>query len=90
MALRGVQQEFVLAQEHFCSAHTHPTIDIQHHQVETRNAVFFVAVPTIEVVDYPVHAWCLGQLVQLVKRGTLIMVVCGDIGAVADNHLRQI
>ena len=90
MALGRVDQELVVLHQQLDRAQIDPTIHVDHHQVETWNAVLFVAVATIEMVGHPVQARCLSQLAELVKRRILVAIVRCDVRAVAHDHLREV
>ena len=90
VTLGRVDQELVVLHQQLDRAHVDTAINVDHHQVETRDAVLFVAVATIQVMRNPMQAISLSELVQLLKRCVLVAVVSRDVRAVAQHHLGEI
>ena len=85
VSLGCVDQELVILEQQLHGTEIGTTIYIEHHKVETCNAVFFVAMAIGQVVSNPVHTVDLSQLVELVKWCELVDVVESNVIAVADN-----
>ena len=90
VTLGGVHQVLVVLEQQFGGVHGSPAIYVNHHQIETSNAVLFIAVTPIQVMCSPMHARCLSQLVQLVPSRGFIGIACGHVLAVRHHHLVQI